>query len=98
MNENKQKIVKLLDNKEFDKKAQETQSLEDLIRLFEEYGVSLTASETEELKEHFAPNTELDETALESVAGGRKYNYNPWSWKNFKDYIRGVWAGLTEKW
>lgn len=64
-----EKLKALAENEEFTEKLKQTESMEEAIKLFAEYGVEVTE---EDLKNLMAavPEGELDEAALENVSGG----------------------------
>jgi len=89
MNEKLIKITELIQNEEFNARADSTSSPEELLALFAQYGVELTE---EELRGFAAPAGELDEASLETVSGG-------WSSiKNFLDWLRRVNGPILPIW
>ena len=68
MNEKQAKIAELIENEEFNKKAEGAASTEALVALFAEYGVEVTEEEINDLVA--SAGAELDESSLEDVSGG----------------------------
>ena len=64
-------IQTLMENKEFSEKLALTETTEEVIDVFAEYGVTITEEELEAALASVKSNgNELDEAALENVSGG----------------------------
>lgn len=64
-------IKDLMENKEFSEKLALTETTEEVIAVFSEYGVTVTEADLEAaLASVKTTGNELDEAALENVAGG----------------------------
>ena len=71
MNEKQAKIAELIENEEFNKKAEGATSTEELVALFAEYGVEVTEEEISSFAAR--AGAELDESNLEDVSGGVRF-------------------------
>ena len=64
-------LERLAQNREFTDKLAEAETFEDTVKLFAAVGVNITEEELKEAVELANAEGELDENALDNVAGGR---------------------------
>lgn len=75
-------IEQLMNNEAFNAKLKETKDLEEVAELFREQGIETSAEALKPLLALGSTNSELDENALENVAGGIS---GKWPWNSAQD-------------
>ena len=93
MNEREKRIAALIEDEDFGVRAESAASIEEIVQLFAERSVEITEDEINAIL--VGVGDELDETGLEAVSGGGA-KLKAW-WSHYKQYWKGVWAGITEK-
>lgn len=70
-------VESMVSNKEFMARAAQVQSTQEIVDLLAEYGVNVTEEQlieaVEAVEAEYGESEELNEEALEAVAGGRNY-------------------------